>query len=84
MVCLSVPFRVAEKCVGNPYSDLCLCQKLLMALTWNNENNPNEILFGLSPLGSEGYLLCFSICTYSFHVGVTAVSSDYFLSSSLA
>lgn len=32
------------------------------------KNHPNEILFGLAPLGSEGYLLCFSICTYPFHM----------------
>lgn len=27
VLCLSVPFRVVVKRVGNPYSDLCLCQK---------------------------------------------------------
>lgn len=54
--CFKMPFRVVAKCVDSLYGHPCLCQKQYLDGVERKKIFLNEILFGVAPLGREGYL----------------------------
>lgn len=69
--CFKMPFRVVAKCVCNPYTYLCLCQKQYLDGVKRPGTMKNVALMRFSLLrllwaGRATCLLCFSGCTFQW------------------